>query len=76
MPSLSQRGILFLVICSVMTWQNSCQSTVCQFVGCAELAAGPLAVTTRPKQTPRKPPMSGMPKVRTAKSFWSPKIST
>ena len=37
---------------------------------------GLFAVTTRPKHTPRKPGTSGSPKVRTAKSFSSAKIST
>ncbi len=76
MPSLNHRGIRFRVACKVTTWQNSCHNTDCQLVPCAAVEAGLFAVTTRPKHTPRKPATSGIPKVLTAKSFGSAKIST
>ena len=76
MPSLSQRGILFFVSVRVTVWQNSCHSTDSQLAGEGSWVAGLLAVMRQPKHTPRKPGLSGMPKVRTPKSFWSAKIST
>src|SRR3954471_19368689 len=75
-PSLSQRGILLLVLHRVVAWQNSCQSTASQFEGCSPCDAGLFAVITRPKQTPSRPSAPGRPKVRTANSFFCGKIST
>ena len=75
MPSLSQRGILLCVLCSVTTWQNSCHSVASQFDGRSPCDAGLLAVITLPKHTPRNPSAPGRPNVRTAKSFCCGKIS-
>src|SRR3982751_2242334 len=76
MPSLIQRGILFLVLVSVTVWQNSCQMTASQLVGCAKRDAGLFTVTTRPKHTPRKPSAPGKPNVRISKSCCNAKTST